>query len=53
MEPIDETCSPADVNATLLSLLGVPADATFTTSAGRPIAAFGDGVPIAKLTHAS
>jgi hypothetical protein len=53
MEPIDEPCSPADINATLLSLLGVPADATFTTSAGRPIAAFGDGVPIAELTKAA
>jgi uncharacterized protein (DUF1501 family) len=53
MEPTDEPFSPADVNATLLSLLGVPADASFVTSAGRPIAAFGDGIPIAQLVAAA
>jgi hypothetical protein len=53
MEPVAEQCSPADVNATILSLIGVTADATFSTSAGRPIAVFGDGVPIAGLAPAS
>jgi len=53
MEPTHGRCSPADINATLLSLLGVTADATFMTSAGRPVAVFGEGVPIAKLAGTS
>ncbi|MEX2140535.1 MAG: DUF1501 domain-containing protein [Pirellulales bacterium] len=52
MEPTAERCSPADINATLLSLLGVRADATFMTSSGRPLTVFGDGVPIEKLAEA-
>jgi hypothetical protein len=52
MEPTDEPCSPADINATLLSLLGVSTDTMFMTSAGRPISAFGDGVAIAQLVPA-
>jgi uncharacterized protein (DUF1501 family) len=52
MEPTDEPCSPADINATLLSLLGVSTDTMFMTSAGRPISAFGDGVAIAQLVRA-
>jgi hypothetical protein len=53
MEPIAQRAAPADINATVLSLLGVTADATFSTSAGRPIAVFGDGIPIAELVSAS
>jgi hypothetical protein len=49
MEPTSGLCSPADINATLLSALGVPQDATLTTPSGRPIAVFGDGAPIRKL----
>ena len=49
MEPTSGRCSPADINATLLSLLGVPSTASLTTPAGRPIAVFGDGTPLKSL----
>lgn len=49
MEPTADRCSPADVNATLLSLLGVSSQAAMTTRSGRPITAFGDGAPIKSL----
>ena len=49
MEPTSGRCSPADINATLLSLLGVPSNASLTTPAGRPIAVFGDGTPLKSL----
>jgi hypothetical protein len=49
MEPDTCRCTPADINATLLSHLGVPNDASLTTPAGRPIRAFGEGTPIPAL----
>jgi hypothetical protein len=49
MEPTSGRCSPADLNATLLSLLGVEPGASLMTPSGRPIAAFGEGHPIAEL----
>jgi hypothetical protein len=49
LEPTSGRCSPADINATLLSAMGVSSDATLTTSSGRPVAVLGDGVPIRDL----
>jgi Protein of unknown function (DUF1501) len=49
MEPKSGLCSPADLNATLLTLLGVSSNTSLTTPSGRPIAIFGDGVPINPL----
>jgi hypothetical protein len=53
LEPTAGRCSPADINATLLSAMGVSRDATLKTPSGRPIAAYGDGAPIPELFAAS
>jgi len=51
-EPESGSCSPADVNATLLALLGVGPQTTLQTAAGRPINVFGEGRPIAAIVKA-
>jgi uncharacterized protein (DUF1501 family) len=46
--PADRPVSPADVTATLLHLLGVPADLEVRDRVGRPLRAC-DGTPIAGI----
>ncbi|HEV8067734.1 MAG TPA: DUF1501 domain-containing protein [Planctomycetaceae bacterium] len=50
-EPESGTCSPADINATLLALLGVAPQTTLRTPAGRPINVFGDGKSIGGIVR--
>jgi uncharacterized protein DUF1501 len=51
-EPESGLCSPADVNATLLALLGIAPQTIVHTPAGRPINVFGEGQPIRAILRA-
>jgi hypothetical protein len=45
-DPTDGACTPDDLGATLLSLLGFPAAHPVHTTAGRPVELFKHGTPI-------
>jgi hypothetical protein len=45
----DRDCTPDDLAATLLSLLGFPAEYKLQTTSGRPVAMFQNGRPIEAL----
>jgi hypothetical protein len=49
MDPVDGACSPDDLGATLLTLLGFPSDFQVHTAAGRPVELFKNGTPISEL----
>jgi hypothetical protein len=49
MAPETDACSPADVSATVLSLLGIDPTAEIRTPTGRPIAVFREGKVIGPL----
>jgi hypothetical protein len=48
-DPIDVDCSPDDVSATLLKLLGFPANYQLNTTAGRPVELFKYGRVIGEI----
>jgi hypothetical protein len=48
-DPVDRACSPDDLGATMLSLLGFPANYRVHTTAGRPVELFKNGVAIADI----
>lgn len=48
-EPVSDPCSPQDLFATLLNILGIDHQATLLTPAGRPMPLVKDGVPIAGI----
>jgi hypothetical protein len=48
-DPIDVDCSPDDVSATLLTLLGFPANYQLHTTAGRPVELFKYGRVIGEI----
>jgi hypothetical protein len=43
MAPESDPCSPADVSATVLSLLGIEPTREVRTPSGRPVAVFREG----------
>jgi hypothetical protein len=49
MAPESDPCSPADVSATVLSLLGLEPAREVRTPSGRPLAIFCDGKVIESL----
>jgi hypothetical protein len=49
MAPESDACSPADVSATVLSLLGIEPTREVRTPSGRPIAVFREGKVIDAL----
>ncbi|HEY4312838.1 MAG TPA: DUF1501 domain-containing protein [Pirellulales bacterium] len=48
-DPADAPCSPDDLAATALQLLGFPADSRVTTTAGRPVKLFESGRAIGAI----
>jgi uncharacterized protein (DUF1501 family) len=50
MAPESDPCSPADVSATVLSLLGIEPAREIRTPSGRPIAIFRDAKVLGHLT---
>lgn len=48
-DPSDAGCSPDDLGATILSLLGFSAHHKVHTTAGRPVELFKNGAPIADI----
>ncbi len=49
MEILHDAVSPADLNATIASALGLPLSKTFTTDQGRPFRLANDGKPLREL----
>jgi uncharacterized protein (DUF1501 family) len=49
LDPSDDGCSPDDLSATILTLLGFPARYQLHTNAGRPVELFKQGQPIAEV----
>lgn len=48
-EPAEDACSPTDVNATILSQLGIQPDTIIRTKSARPVEVFRDGTILEPL----